>query len=156
MMQTKSLDALAKQREARLALMNDKIMEQKYIEIHDQLEKLKIKEAELLEQQNVLNDSIAAYEDMHLQLDEQKKSQVSPAYTSMLAMRFMKDEHFRGRSVHDADAHAGAARAAARRNGHRHITPHEVPYTCNILRFMMPSFRHYSPSSPQSTQVPGK
>lgn len=76
-MQTKSLDALSKQREARLALMNDKIMEQKYIETQDYLERLRIKEAELLEQQNVLNDSIAAYEAMHLHLEEQKKTQVS-------------------------------------------------------------------------------
>ena len=76
MLQTKSLDALAKQREARLALMNDKIMEQKYIEIQEQLERLKTKEAELLEQQNELNNSVAAYEEMSLQLEEQKKNQV--------------------------------------------------------------------------------
>lgn len=76
-MQTKSLDALAKQREARLALMNDKIMEQKYIEVQEQLERLKMKEADLLEQQNVLNNSVAAYEEMSLQLEEQKKNQVS-------------------------------------------------------------------------------
>ncbi len=76
MLQTKSLDALAKQREARLALMNDKIMEQKYIEIQEHLERLKIKEAELLEEQNVLNNSVAAYEEMSLQLEEQKKNQV--------------------------------------------------------------------------------
>lgn len=76
MLQTKSLDALAKQREARLALMNDKIMEQKYIEIQEQLERLKIKEAELLEQQNELNNSVAAYEEMSLHLEEQKKNQV--------------------------------------------------------------------------------
>jgi hypothetical protein len=75
-LQTKSLDALAKQREARLALMNDKIMEQKYIEIQEQLERLKTKEAELLEQQNELNNSVAAYEEMSLQLEEQKKNQV--------------------------------------------------------------------------------
>ncbi len=77
MLQTKSLDALAKQREARLALMNDKIMEQKYIEVQEQLERLKMKEADLLEQQNVLNNSVAAYEEMSLQLEEQKKNQVS-------------------------------------------------------------------------------
>ncbi len=76
MLQTKSLDALAKQREARLALMNDKIMEQKYIEIQEQLERLKTKEADLLEQQNELNNSVAAYEEMSLQLEEQKKNQV--------------------------------------------------------------------------------
>jgi hypothetical protein len=76
LLQTKSLDALAKQREARLALMNDKIMEQKYIEIQEHLERLKIKEAELLEEQNVLNNSVAAYEEMSLQLEEQKKNQV--------------------------------------------------------------------------------
>jgi hypothetical protein len=115
-MQTKSLDALAKQREARLALMNDKIMEQKYIEIQDQLERLKIKEAELLEQQNVLNDSVAAYEDMHLQLEEQKKSQVSPAFPPMHALHRINDELLSGHSFHDADPQAGAARAAARRD----------------------------------------
>ncbi len=90
-LQTKSLDALSKQREARLALMNDKIMEQKYIETQDQLERLRIKEAELLEQQNVLNDSIAAYEAMHLHLEEQKKTQVSPYlsdFTHHFAARF--------------------------------------------------------------------
>jgi hypothetical protein len=76
LLQTKSLDALAKQREARLALMNDKIMEQKYIEIQEQLERLKTKEADLLEQQNELNNSVAAYEEMSLQLEEQKKNQV--------------------------------------------------------------------------------
>ena len=56
--------------------MNDKIMEQKYIEIQEQLERLKTKEAELLEQQNELNNSVAAYEEMSLQLEEQKKNQV--------------------------------------------------------------------------------
>ena len=75
--QTKSLDALAKQREGRLALMSDKIMEQKYLAIQEQLERLKVKEAELLEQQTVLNDSIAAYENLNLELEEQKKSQVT-------------------------------------------------------------------------------
>ena len=76
-MQIKSLDALAKLREARLAFMNDKIMEQKYMEVQEQLERLRIKEADLLEQQNVLNDSIAANETLQEQLEEQKKAQVS-------------------------------------------------------------------------------
>jgi hypothetical protein len=75
-LQVKSLDALSKLREARLALMNDKIMEQKYIEIHDQLDRLKLKEADLLEQQNELNNSIATYEELNLQLEDQKKTQV--------------------------------------------------------------------------------
>lgn len=76
-LQVKSLDALSKLREARLALMNDKIMEQKFIEIHEQLDRLKIKEASLLEQQNELTNSIAAYENLNMQLEEQKKAQVS-------------------------------------------------------------------------------
>ena len=83
--QTKSLDALARQREARLALMNDKVMEQKYMAIQDQLERLQAKEAELLEQQTVLNDSVAAYENLNLELEEQKKLQVTLAVASRLA-----------------------------------------------------------------------
>jgi hypothetical protein len=76
-LQVKSLDALSKLREARLALMNDKIMEQKFIEIHQQLDRLAVKEASLLEQQNELTNSIAAYENLNMQLEEQKKAQVS-------------------------------------------------------------------------------
>jgi len=83
--QTKSLDALARQREARLALMNDKVMEQKYMAIQDQLERLQAKEAELLEQQTVLNDSVAAYENLNLELEEQKKLQARLAVSSRLA-----------------------------------------------------------------------
>ena len=54
--------------------MNDKIMEQKFIEIHEQLDRLKIKEASLLEQQNELTNSIAAYENLNMELEEQKKA----------------------------------------------------------------------------------
>jgi hypothetical protein len=75
-LQIKSLDALSKLREARLAFMNDKIMEQKYMEVQEQLERLKMKEADLLEQQNVLNDKIAENETLQEQLEEQKKAQV--------------------------------------------------------------------------------
>ena len=57
--------------------MNDKIMEQKFIEIHEQLDRLKIKEASLLEQQNELTNSIAAYENLNMELEEQKKAQVN-------------------------------------------------------------------------------
>ncbi len=57
--------------------MNDKIMEQKFIEIHQQLDRLAVKEASLLEQQNELTNSIAAYENLNMQLEEQKKAQVS-------------------------------------------------------------------------------
>ena len=60
-----------------MALMNDKIMEQKFIEIHEQLDRLKIKEASLLEQQNELTNSIAAYENLNMELEEQKKAQVN-------------------------------------------------------------------------------
>jgi hypothetical protein len=56
--------------------MNDKIMEQKYMEVQEQLERLKMKEADLLEQQNVLNDKIAENETLQEQLEEQKKAQV--------------------------------------------------------------------------------
>ena len=80
-LQIKSLDALAKLREARLAFMNDKIMEQKYMEVQEQLERLRLKEADLLEQQNVLNNSIAANETLQEQLEEQKKAQVSQLVT---------------------------------------------------------------------------
>ena len=76
-LQIKSLDALSKLREARLAFMNDKIMEQKYIEVQEQLERLRIKEADLLELQNDLNDKIAANDTLQEQLDEQKKAQVN-------------------------------------------------------------------------------
>ena len=80
-LQIKSLDALAKLREARLAFMNDKIMEQKYMEVQEQLERLRLKEADLLEQQNVLNNSIAANETLQEQLEEQKKAQVNQLVT---------------------------------------------------------------------------
>jgi hypothetical protein len=76
-LQIKSLDALSKLREARLAFMNDKIMEQKYMEVQERLEHLRMKEAELLELQNVLNDKIAANQTLQEELDEQKKAQVN-------------------------------------------------------------------------------
>ena len=121
--QTKSLDALAKQREARLALMSDKVMEQKYLAIQEQLERLKLKEAELLEQQTVLNDSIAAYENLHLELEEQNKSQVTFS-------RFWRENLPCASSncnrQHGVDALAGNARAAARRNEPGYLPPHEV------------------------------
>jgi hypothetical protein len=71
------LDALSKQREARLALMSDKLLEQKFMEIQEQVDRMKLREAELVEQQNALNDTVALYENMNLQLEEQKKSLVS-------------------------------------------------------------------------------
>ncbi len=57
--------------------MNDKIMEQKYMEVQERLEHLRMKEAELLELQNVLNDKIAANQTLQEELDEQKKAQVN-------------------------------------------------------------------------------
>ena len=46
------------------------------MEVQEQLERLKMKEADLLEQQNVLNDKIAENETLQEQLEEQKKAQV--------------------------------------------------------------------------------
>ena len=121
--QTKSLDALAKQREGRLALISDKIMEQKYLAIQEQLERLKVKEAELLEQQTVLNDSIAAYENLNLELEEQKKSQVTFCRVWRENLPLVSSNCNR---QHGVDALAGSTRAAARRNGPRYLAPHEV------------------------------
>ena len=105
-LQVKSLDALSKLREARLALMNDKIMEQKFIEIHDQLDRLKIKEASLLEQQNELTNSIAAYENLNMQLEEQKKAQVGRVVVF--------DWRNRSSFAVFADCEAGCSRASNR------------------------------------------
>lgn len=124
-LQVKSLDALSKLREARLALMNDKIMEQKFIEIHDQLDRLKIKEASLLEQQNELTNSIAAYENLNMQLEEQKKAQVSRVVVF--------DCRNRSSFAVFADFEAGCSRASNRRDGHRHFTSYEVHNACDAM-----------------------
>lgn len=105
--------------------MNDKIMEQKFIEIHEQLDRLKIKEASLLEQQNELTNSIAAYENLNMELEEQKKAQVD----HFVVFNWQNHSSFVAR----ADAETGCARDSNRRDGHRHFTSYEVHKACDAV-----------------------